>query len=123
VHKEVSNDPPGDWQLMLQRVTYNYDDGHVEDGYRFIYRTKEGALQPARGQARIPSLKQAEALIARARSEGWGDDLFGEELRDVRTDTNSYQPQELEAAYREAASESDQTWDNTIADGLDDEAW
>lgn len=30
---------------------------------------------------------------------------------------------ELEAAYREAASESDEAWENTTADGLDNEAW
>ncbi|MGA2412124.1 MAG: hypothetical protein ABSG46_17300 [Candidatus Binataceae bacterium] len=30
---------------------------------------------------------------------------------------------EFEAAYREAASKSDKIWENTIADGLADEAW
>lgn len=30
---------------------------------------------------------------------------------------------ELEAAYREASSESDQVWESTVADGLSDEAW
>ncbi len=31
--------------------------------------------------------------------------------------------QELEAAYREAAAETDQEWENTAGDGLSDEAW
>ncbi|HJU11968.1 MAG TPA: ribbon-helix-helix protein, CopG family [Candidatus Binataceae bacterium] len=30
---------------------------------------------------------------------------------------------ELEAAYREANAEIDKEWDNTIGDGLADEAW
>ena len=30
---------------------------------------------------------------------------------------------ELEAAYREASAETDKEWENTIADGLTDEAW
>ncbi|MBF6571087.1 MAG: ribbon-helix-helix protein, CopG family [Candidatus Binataceae bacterium] len=30
---------------------------------------------------------------------------------------------ELEAAYRAADAESDQAWENTIGDGLADEAW
>jgi len=31
--------------------------------------------------------------------------------------------QQLEAAYHEANSEIDADWDNTIADGIDDETW
>jgi antitoxin ParD1/3/4 len=30
---------------------------------------------------------------------------------------------ELEAAYREAGSESDNLWDSTVSDGLADETW
>ncbi len=30
---------------------------------------------------------------------------------------------ELEAAYREAKEEADKVWENTVADGLTDEAW
>jgi antitoxin ParD1/3/4 len=30
---------------------------------------------------------------------------------------------ELEAAYREANAEADKEWENTIGDGLADEAW
>ncbi len=30
---------------------------------------------------------------------------------------------ELEAAYREASAETDDAWEATIADGLDDETW
>lgn len=31
--------------------------------------------------------------------------------------------QELESAYREAAAEADPQWEDTIGDGLSDEAW
>ena len=30
---------------------------------------------------------------------------------------------ELEAAYREANTDADKEWENTVADGLTDEAW
>jgi len=30
---------------------------------------------------------------------------------------------ELEAAYREANADADKEWENTVADGLTDEAW
>jgi len=65
---------PKDWVLHLQWCRYFYDDGNMERGYRFIWRRPEtGALQPARGQARIVSLKDAEELIRMARDDGWGD--------------------------------------------------
>ena len=38
-----------------------------------IWRRPDGSLQPARGQARIPSLADAELLIRLARELGWGD--------------------------------------------------
>ena len=50
-----------------------YDDGSSENGYRFIWRRPDGSLQPARGQARIPSLNKATVLMDMAKSEGWGD--------------------------------------------------
>jgi len=31
------------------------------------------ALQPARGQARLPSLKIAQELMAKAKAQGWGN--------------------------------------------------
>ena len=72
---EVQKDNPksGHWVLCLQWCRYMYDDGNMEHGYRFIWRRPNGSLQPARGQARIVSLKNAERLIAKARNEGWGD--------------------------------------------------
>ena len=67
---------PKDWVLHLQWCRYLYDDGNMERGYRFIWRRpKTGALQPARGQARIVSLRDAERLIQRARNQGWGDNV------------------------------------------------
>lgn len=61
------------WVLCLQWCRYNYDDGTHEEGYRFIWRRPNGNLQPAMGQARIPNLYMAEALINKARAEGWGN--------------------------------------------------
>jgi hypothetical protein len=62
------------WRLCLQWARYQYDDkSEPQTGYRFIWRRPNGSLQPARGQARIPSLADAELLIRRARQLGWGD--------------------------------------------------
>ena len=72
-HKEEKEIGKGDWVLCLQWVRYLYDDGGMEEGYRFIWRRPNGNLQAARGQARIPSLEHAEELIKQAKKEGWGD--------------------------------------------------
>lgn len=56
-----------DWNLCFQKVTYHYDDGGEEDGFRFIWRRPNGNLQAARGQARIESLEQMMALIEEAK--------------------------------------------------------
>ena len=61
------------WNLCFQWCNYIYDDGSIEQGYRFIWRRPDGSMQPARGQARIPSIKRAESLIQKAKQQGWGD--------------------------------------------------
>jgi hypothetical protein len=63
----------GDCALHLQWCLYVYEKGKSEYGYRFIWRRANGHLQPARGQARIPSIKDMEELIRRAKKEGWGN--------------------------------------------------
>lgn len=70
-HEEVSIGEPGDWRLCFQYVTYNYDKGSPEQGYRFIYRKPDGRLQGARGQARIPDAASLHRLIAKAAKAGW----------------------------------------------------
>jgi hypothetical protein len=45
----------------------------MERGYRFIWVDPDGRLLPQRGQARLPSLKMAAELMAKATAEGWGD--------------------------------------------------
>lgn len=60
------------WLLCFQWCLYIYEDGNSDHGYRFIYRKPNGYLQPARGQARIPSIKIIEDLINEARDEDWG---------------------------------------------------
>lgn len=67
----------GGWRLCLQWGRYIYDDGGMEEGYRFIWRKPGGNLQAARGQARIPSKAVADRLWAQAEAAGWanlGDD-------------------------------------------------
>ncbi len=74
VIKEVSKQfPGGDWTLCLQWCLYVYDGGTSEHGYRFIWRRSDGSLQAARGQARLPSVKDIDELIAAAREEGWDE--------------------------------------------------
>lgn len=72
VFNEVTLDKEGDWQLCFQRCRYQYDDGSSQDGFRFIWRRPDHSLQGARGQARIPSLKDARLLMAEAEKAGWG---------------------------------------------------
>jgi hypothetical protein len=79
VINEATIDAEGGWRLYFQWCRYLHDDGEIEFGYRFIWRRPDGKLQPARGQARIPSIAQAKALMDRAKSEGWGD-YDGDEL-------------------------------------------
>jgi hypothetical protein len=67
------NAPPGEFSLWFQWCRYFFDDGHLEHGYRFIWKRPDGSLQAARGQARIPSVQQLELLVKKARKAGWGD--------------------------------------------------
>lgn len=71
--KETTNDPDGNWALWFQWCRYDLDDAGIQYGYRFIWRRPDGGLQGARGQARIPSLAKAKALMDKATQEGWGD--------------------------------------------------
>ena len=68
---------PNVWRLWLQWGDYVHDHRAIENGYRFIWRRPNGSLQAARGQARIPSLADAELLIRLAREAGWGDRVGG----------------------------------------------
>ena len=72
IHDEVRHGEEEHWQLCFQRCTYHYDDGSdSEDGYRFIWRRPDGTLQPARGQARIPSPNELVGLLQAAARDGW----------------------------------------------------
>ncbi len=72
VHKEVPKElNEGKWNLCFQKVTYYYDNGDKQDGYRFIWRRPDGKLQAARGQARIESYEQMHELIDLAKKEGF----------------------------------------------------
>jgi hypothetical protein len=73
VINEVSTNNVNWWNLCFQWCLYVYDDGTNEYGYRFIYRRPNGSLQPARGQARIPSVKILRKLIDEAKKQGWGN--------------------------------------------------
>lgn len=71
-----SSDAMRGWELCFQRCRYVYDEGTLKEGYRFIWRTPEGKLQPARGQARLPSVTLAKRFMDRAIEEGWGGEEF-----------------------------------------------
>jgi hypothetical protein len=61
------------WTLSFQWCLYVFDTGTSKSGYRFIWYRPDGTLQPARGQARLPSMSLIEELLAKAKIEGWGD--------------------------------------------------
>ncbi len=73
VIKEARTGDEGDWQLCYQWCLYVYNNGTSQNGYRFIWRKEDGRLQPARGQARIPSAKWITDLMGKAAKEKWGD--------------------------------------------------
>lgn len=75
VINEACDDKPLDqWCLCFQYCRYIYDDGKMEEGYRFIWkRPKDRSLQAARGQARIPSIGLAQQLMNKAMKDGWGN--------------------------------------------------
>jgi hypothetical protein len=72
VLEEVSKEMGEGWNLCFQWCRYIYDNGTLEEGYRFIWRRPNHSLQAARGQARIPSIKIMKDLVARAEAAGWG---------------------------------------------------
>ena len=61
------------WTLCFQWCRYIYGNGHMQRGYRFIWRRPDDSLKAARGQARIPSIAAAKELMDRAEKAGWGD--------------------------------------------------
>lgn len=72
VIREAST-PNDGWRLCLQWCRYVYDNGRMDEGYRFIWRWPSGKLQAARGQARIPSRAVADWLWAQAEAAGWAN--------------------------------------------------
>ncbi len=82
IHHEVHLGEEGSWRLCFQWCTYTYDDGSAdEDGYRFIWRRPDGSLQPARGQARIPSTGDIFELLQMAARAGWLTTVEGKGAR------------------------------------------
>ena len=74
INKQVpENINSGEWTLCFQKVTYHYEDGSTQDGFRFIWRRPDGSLQAARGQARIESYEQMVELIDLAKKDGFFD--------------------------------------------------
>ncbi|EGT3709105.1 TPA: hypothetical protein KOQ25_003676 [Clostridioides difficile] len=72
VTKNIGSDG---WKLCLQFGRYIYDDGVLEEGFRFIWRRPDGTLQAARGQARIPSFEIMNELMNKAKEDGWGENI------------------------------------------------
>ena len=76
IHKQVpENINSGEWTLCFQKVTYHYEDGSTQDGFRFIWRRPDGSLQAARGQARIDTYEQMMELIEQAKQSGFFDEI------------------------------------------------
>ena len=76
LHKQVpENINSGEWTLCFQKVTYHYEDGSTQDGFRFIWRRPDGSLQAARGQARIETYEQMMELIEQAKQSGFFDEI------------------------------------------------
>jgi hypothetical protein len=69
---EVAEGHEGNWRLCFQWCRYIYADGRMQEGTGSFWRRPDGSLQAARGQARIPSLKVARALMKDAETAGWG---------------------------------------------------
>jgi hypothetical protein len=70
--KEIDDGPKDAQRLCFQKCCYFFGDGTRQEGYRFIWRRKDGSLQAARGQALIPSIEAARKLMDKAVAEGWG---------------------------------------------------
>ena len=68
----TKSSPANGWILCFQYCRYEYGNGTESNGYRFIWQKPDGKLQPARGQARIPSVSEILALTSNALLEGWG---------------------------------------------------
>lgn len=68
---EVCTTYPNGWKLCFQDCVFHYDNGTTNEGFRFIWRRPNGNLQPARGQARIPSKTDLDNLLNQASREGW----------------------------------------------------
>lgn len=79
---ENKNAIGSNWVLCLQWCEYIYNDGSSQMGFRFIWRRPDGSLQAARGQARIPDLDIAAALMEKARELGWGNNSNKDEKVD-----------------------------------------
>lgn len=77
--EEASLLKKSDWKLCFQWCIYQYGDGSSHKGYRFIWRRPDGRLQPARGQARLPSIADIEKLTEMARVAGWGGNVGEDE--------------------------------------------
>lgn len=76
IHKQVpENANSGEWTLCFHKVTYHYEDGSMQDGFRFIWRRPDGSLQAARGQACIETYEQMMALINQAKEEGFFEEI------------------------------------------------
>lgn len=75
VRDSVEKKYENQWTLCFQWCFYDYENGNPEsneEGFRFIWKTPEGKLQAARGQARIPNMETIMELIESAKKQGWG---------------------------------------------------
>jgi len=52
--------------LCLQAARYHHPDGTNEDGFRFVWKDAAGHMKVLRGQTRLPDLRVARLLMAKA---------------------------------------------------------
>ena len=72
VKHDVKIDYYGNGSDFLHLQWCRFDLGERELwGYRFMW-SRDGALRPLRGGARIPSMEAMKTLMSMADAEGWG---------------------------------------------------
>ena len=76
VHEEIKSSDLGlssksSRDLCFQKVTYVESEAKKHSGFRFMYRDEKGRLLAQKGQAKIPNIATAKALISTAEAKGW----------------------------------------------------
>ena len=71
IHDEVKVAYRNNAELCFHRVTYRYDSGDSDQGFRFIWRKPDGLFATGHKQAFIPDAATHDQLIGAAKLQGW----------------------------------------------------